>query len=180
MSGKEQIMEETRDKIQNWLMNEGWQIAEQTHPDFEWLIRAEDAGGRRILVGQNKAKSDQIHLEARVDLADEHHKLFETLPADKRRETLWRLRFRLLAMNVDFVGVAEPMQSVLLTQRIYLDGLTKDAFLQRFLIVRNAVITVIWSIIQYLEDVEPPAESAEPKNKKRSEKGKQSKRKKQA
>ncbi len=48
-------MEETRDKIQNWLMNEGWQIAEQPHPDVEWLIRAEDAGGRRILVGQNKA-----------------------------------------------------------------------------------------------------------------------------
>ena len=164
MSGneKDQSMEATRDKIQNWLMNEGWQIAEQPHPDVEWLIRAEDGGGRRILVGQNKAKPDQIHLEARVNLADEHQKMFETLAADIRREILWNLRFRLLSMNVEFVGVAEPMQSVMLTQRIYLDGLTKDNFLQRFLIVRNAVITVIWSIIQYLEDVEPPAESAEP------------------
>jgi hypothetical protein len=111
-------------------------------------------------VGQNKARLDQIHLEARVNLADEHQKMFGTLAADRRREILWNLRFRLLAMNVDFVGVADPMQSVMLTQRIYLDGLTKDNFLKRFLIVRNAVITVIWSIIQYLEDVEPPAESA--------------------
>jgi hypothetical protein len=39
------------------------------------------------------------------------------------------------------------MQGVMLTQRIYLDGLTKDSFIQRFLIVRNAVIAVIWSII---------------------------------
>jgi len=155
-------MGETRDKIQNWLMNEGWQIAEQPHPDVEWLIQAEDVGKRRILVGQNKIRLDQIHLEARVNLAEEHQKMFETLSADRRREILWNLRFRLLAMNVDFVGVAEPMQSVLLTQRLYLDGLTKDNFLQRFLIVRNAVITVIWSIIQYLEDVEPPAESTEP------------------
>ena len=106
-------MEETRDKIQNWLMNEGWQIAEQPHPDVEWLIRAEDGGGRRILVGQNKARPDQIHLEARVNLADEHQKMFGTIAADRRWEILWNLRFRLLAMNVDFVDVAEPMQSVI-------------------------------------------------------------------
>jgi hypothetical protein len=62
-------------------------------------------------------------------------------------------------MNVDFAGVAEPMQNVLLTQRIYLDGLTKDAFIQRFLSLRNAVITVIWSISQDLEGVTPPSET---------------------
>ena len=65
--------------------------------------------------------------------------------------------------NVDFVGVADPMQTVVLTQRLYLDGLTKDTFIQRFLIVRNAVIAVIWSIIQDLEGVEPPAESTKAK-----------------
>ena len=161
MSGaeKEQETQGTRDKIQNWLMAEGWNIAEQAHPDLAWLIRAEDAGGRRILVGQSKVRPDQIHLEALVTIADEHRKKFESLSEEKRREILWKLRFRLLLMNVDFAGVAEPMQGVMLTQRIYLDGLTKDSFIQRFLIVRNAVITVIWSIIQDLEGVEPPAES---------------------
>ena len=162
-SEKEQNMEATRDKVQNWLMSEGWQIAEQPHPDLAWLIRAEDAGGRRILVGQGKVREDLIHLEARVNLADEHRQKFESLPEDKRRDILWRLRFRLLMMNVDFAGVAEPMQAVVLTQRIYLDGLTKDAFIQRFLIVRNAVIAVIWSIIQDLEGVQPPAESTKQK-----------------
>ena len=158
MSGAEKE-QGVRDKIQNWLMAEGWNIAEQAHPDLAWLIRAEDAGGRRILVGQSKVRPDQIHLEALVTIADEHRKKFESLSEDKRREILWKLRFRLLLMNVDFAGVAEPMQGVMLTQRIYLDGLTKDSFIQRFLIVRNAVITVIWSIIQDLEGVEPPAES---------------------
>ena len=154
-------MDQTREKVQNWLMSEGWQIAEQSHPDLAWLIRAEDAAQRRILIGQSKARPDQIHLEARVNLADDHRKMFENLAQERRREILWDLRFRLLSMNVDFAGVAEPMQAVLVTQRIYLDGLTKDAFLQRFSIVRNAVITVIWSIIQNLEGVEPPAESTE-------------------
>ena len=161
----EQNVEQTRDKVQKWLMSEGWQISEQPHPDVLWLIRAEDAAQRRILIGKNKARPDQLHLEARVNLAQEHQKMFENLPEEKRREILWELRFRLLSMNVDFAGVAEPMQAVVLTQRIYMDGLTKDAFLQRFLIVRNAVISVIWSIIRYLEAVEPPAESTEPKKK---------------
>jgi hypothetical protein len=153
--------DDARDQVQNWLMSEGWQIAEQSHPDLAWLIRAEDAAQRRILVGQSKARADMIHLEARVNLADEHRKMFENLPQETRRKILWDLRFRLLAMNVDFVGVTDPMQAVLITQRIYLDGMTKDNFLQRFANVRNGVITVIWSIIQNLEGVEPPAKSSE-------------------
>lgn len=165
MSGTEndQRPEGTRDKIQNWLMAEGWNLAEQTHPDLAWLIRAEDAGARRILVGQNKLKPDLIHLEAQVNVSDEHRIKFESLPGEKRNDILWRLRFRLLMMNIDFAGVAEPMESVVLTQRIYLDGLAKDTFIQRFLTVRNAVIAVIWSIMQDLEGVKPPAESTKTK-----------------
>jgi hypothetical protein len=151
---------ENRDKIQTWLMGEGYQIAEQPHPELAWLIRAEDGTGRRILVGQNKVRQDQIFLEARVNIGDEHRRKFESLSEKKRKEILWKLRFRLLMMNVDFAGVAEPVRAVVLTQRIYLDGLTKDAFIQRFLVVRNAVIAVIWSVIQDLEGVEAPAESA--------------------
>jgi hypothetical protein len=82
-----------------------------------------------------------------VRISDEHRKQFKKLPEDKRREVLWNLRYRLLLMNVDFIGVAEPIQDVILTQRIYLDGLTKDAFIQRFLTLRNEVIVVIWSTI---------------------------------
>lgn len=166
MNAKEQNMESARDKVQSWLMSEGWQISEQTHADFAWLITAQDAGDRRVLVGQSKTRQDLLHLEAIVEPSDEYRQMFATLPEDKRREILWKLRFQLLSMNVDFTGVGEPLEAVLLTQRIYLDGLTKDAFVQRFHLVRNAVIAVVWSIIQHLEGVEPPAESTEPTVKK--------------
>ncbi len=39
MSGAEKD-QDARDKIQNWLMSEGWNIAEQAHPELAWLIRA--------------------------------------------------------------------------------------------------------------------------------------------
>jgi hypothetical protein len=162
-SEKEQTPDGTRDKIQNWLMADGWKIAEQSHRDLAWLTRAEDAGGRIILVGQYRLRQDQIYLEAVVNITEEHRRKFESLPGNRRKEILWNLRFRLLLMNVEFSGVAEPMQNVMLTQRVYLDGLTRDGFIQRFLMVRNAVITVIWSIMQDLEGVEPPAESVQRK-----------------
>ena len=158
---EKQSMDEIRDKVQNWLMSEGWQIAEPTHPEFAWLIRAEDGGERRILVGQNKARTDRIHLEANIKISDDHRSQFESLPEEKRREVLWNLRYQLLQMNVDFIGVGEPIEDVILTQRIYLDGLSKDAFIQRFLTVRNAIIAVIWSTIKDLPEVKPPAKSTE-------------------
>lgn len=163
MAATEKEMEETRAKVQNWLMGEGWQISEQVHPNMAWLIRADDAGGRRILLGQNKEREDHLILEANVNFAEDYRRKFDSLSEEKRREILWRLRFRLLTMNVDFAGVTEPLENVMLTQRMYLDGLTKDAFIQRFLVVRNAVLSVMWSIIQDLEGVEPPSESVEPK-----------------
>ncbi len=43
-------MEETRDKIQNWLMNEGWQIAEQPHPDPAAVSDRAQCGHHRDLV----------------------------------------------------------------------------------------------------------------------------------
>lgn len=163
MSTPERESISMRDKIQNWLMAEGWNLAEQAHPDMAWLIRAEDAGGSRVLVGQDKVRQSMIHLEARVNISDEHRNKFGGLPEKKKREILWRLRFRLLMMNMDFTGVTEPMEAVVLTQRIYQDGLTHDAFIQRFITVRNAIIAVIWSIIQDLEGVDAPAESAQPR-----------------
>ncbi|UCG14027.1 MAG: DUF2299 family protein [Deltaproteobacteria bacterium] len=154
--------EDTRNKIQNWLTSEGWKLSEQIHPEAAWLIRAEDAGGRKVLIGQNRTALDQIRFEARVKVASEHREQFDNLPDQRKREILWNLRFRLLSMNVDFSGVGELMESVVLTQRIYLDGLTKDTFIQRFSVVRNAIIAVIWSITQDLEGVQPPAASDGP------------------
>ena len=174
---KEQSLEPTRGEVQNWLIAEGWKISEQPHPAAEWLLRAEDTAGHRILVGKNAARSDRITLEARVDLSDELRRHFEILPEEKRNRILWDLRFRLLMMNVEFSGVSEPLMAVVISQIIFLDGFTKKTFLQRFSLVRNAVVTVIWSVMQYLENVEPPAESTKSKTKSAGAEGGRGKRK---
>lgn len=156
MSDETPEIQDLRGKVQTWLMGEGWKLMEKNHPDMVWLVEAEDAAHRRLLVGQSKMPPDQLRIVASVTVAPSHKAQFESLPAAVRKEALWALRFRLLAMNVDFSGVGEPLERVEVARRMYLDGLGKDAFLERVSGVRNALIAVIWSIVHQLEDVPAP------------------------
>lgn len=143
--------EEVRARVQSWLLSEGWQLTEKPHADATWLVEARDAGGRHVIVGQKKGREDQILLEGAVGIAERHREQLALLPLAERLDILWNLRFALLGLNVEFNGVEEPLTRVMIGQRIYFDGLTKDRFLQRISLVRNGIIAVIWSIARRLE-----------------------------
>jgi hypothetical protein len=142
--------EEVKAKVQNWLLGEGWQLAEKLHDDAVWLLDAQDGGGRHIVIGQKKGKLDQVLLEAAVALSENHRERFEALGFEDRQALLWDLRFRLLHLGLEFHGAQEPFVRVVLGQRIYLDGLSQDAFLQRVSQVRNGIIAVIWTVARHL------------------------------
>lgn len=140
-----------RARITAWLLGEGWQIAEKPHGDALWLLEASDSQGRHVAVGQRRGKPEQILLEAAVGLSDTHQQRFGELAAGPRQELLWELRFGLLALGVDFQGVQEPLQRVVIGHRIYEDGLTRDLFAQRLCQVRNALLTVLWTVARRLD-----------------------------
>lgn len=159
---REPDLEDVKARIQAWLQGEGWKLSAGSHPDADWLIVAEDSARRRLVVGQARQPSDQIRIQAAVDLAPDHRTKFATLPARVRGMVLWDLRFRLLELNVEFKGLGEPLERVTVTQRIYLDGLTKDRFLQRVGVTKNALIMVIWTVLRNLGDAAPPTSHGEP------------------
>ena len=146
-----------REKVQTWLMGEGWNLREKPHGTANWLIEARDSGGRHIVVGQRQGRDDQILLEGAVAVADQHQQQLMALAPAERQAMLWDLRFSLLSLGVEFHGVEEPLKRVMIGQRIYLDGLTKDRLLQRVSLVRNGVLLVIWSIARRLNLAPPPA-----------------------
>jgi len=149
--------EQVRDQVQTWLMGEGWSLSEKSNEGASWLVQAEDPAQRRLLVGQTKSPADQVRIQATVVVATDHREHFEALPAEVKDAILWELRFRLLNMSVDFSGIGEPLERVTVAQRIYLDGLTKDRFLQRVAVVKNALIAVIWSIGRRLSHLPAPS-----------------------
>jgi hypothetical protein len=155
----EQQTADTRAKVQSWLLGEGWSLTEKNHDDAVWLLEARDGGGRHIVTGQKKGATDQVLLEGVVGIADAHQEQFAALPAEVRQELLWELRFALLNMGVEFSGVQEPFNRVMVGQRIYHDGLTQDRYLQRVSQVRSAIIAVIWTIARRLGLGAPAAEA---------------------
>lgn len=140
-----------RARITAWLLGEGWQISEKPHGDALWLLEASDSQGRHVAVGQRRGKPEQILLEGAVGLSESHQQRFAELSPGPRQELLWELRFGLLALGVDFHGVQEPLQRVVIGHRIYEDGLTRDHFAQRLFQVRNAILTVLWTVARRLD-----------------------------
>jgi hypothetical protein len=145
-----------RAKITTWLLGEGWQISEKPHGDALWLLEASDSQGRHVAVGQRRGKPEQILLEAAVGLSEHHQQRFSELAPAARQELLWELRFGLLALGVDFHGAQEPLQRVVIGHRIYEDGLTRDLFAQRLFQVRNALLTVLWTVARRLDSGNGP------------------------
>ncbi len=149
----------TREMIQTWLLGEGWQLTEQSHEHAQWLLRIEDKSKRVMSIALRKTPSDQIAIQATVNVAEDHRQRFASLPDEIRRSALWDMRFLLLGMNVEFRGVGDPLEQVLVSQRIYLEGLSKDVFAQRLSLVKNALIAVIWSLMRRLEGTVSPEEA---------------------
>lgn len=143
-------IEATRQRVQSWLLAEGWQLTEKGHPDAHWLLEARDTAGRALVVGQRKGREVQVLLEGVVGIADAHRTGLEAISDRERSELFWTLRFTLLQLGVDFNGVQEPLERVMVGQRVYLDGMTRDSFLQRVSQVRNGVLAVIWTISRAL------------------------------
>jgi|SRR6185369_318784 len=138
--------QDKRSRIQNWLMQEGWKIGEGQHPQASWIITASQDRGFTLVVAQPSNTRDRIEIQAGVAIGDDHQKSIAALDAPQRQKLFWDLRFDLLKMGVDFSGFDDPVKLINVTQRMYDDGLTKDRFLQRVTKIKNAQITILWTI----------------------------------
>jgi hypothetical protein len=141
-------------RIRGWLSEEGWQLTAETRPEFRFVVIADDGSGRKLIISQHSRKPDRILIEGAISFADDHAKKFAALSAAKRQDFLWDLRFDLLATDVEFSGLAEPLKRITLAQPIFYDALTKDSFMQRVSEVKKALLLVLWKVSRAME--EPP------------------------
>lgn len=135
-----------RSRIQNWLMQEGWKIAEGVHPNAAWMINASEQNGFTLIVVQPSNLRDRIDIQAGVNVDDAAQKSLAAMDGAERRRLFWGLRFDLLKMGVDFSGFDDVPKQLNVMQRMYDDGLTKDRFLQRVTKIKNAQVLIIWTL----------------------------------
>ena len=157
-----QEAENWRQRIQNWLMEEGWQVGTATVPEAVWVITGEDSHKRHITVAQRQDRPDQIVINGAVDISESHKGNWLAMEQGAKRTFALDLQIALMNIDVEFQATGKSPETpdrFMFAQRIYYDGLTKDAFLQRVSWVRRAV-TLFIILIQ--KEFQPTAPQQQP------------------
>ena len=145
-----------KERIQTWLMEDGWSLRQETPEQSLWAFVAEDEFGRKIVVGQRAGKEDEVVIQGAVNIGDDTTDRIGRLSEDERNNLLWDLRFELVRTNLEFSGISLPLKRVEVIERLFFDALTKDSFLQRASEVRKGVLIVIWVLARKFAQQPPP------------------------
>ena len=144
-----------KSRVQNWLMQEGWQISEAQGENATWVLAAMNPGRPGVAAIQPQVPQDVLVLQSSIEMDQSAIQRMETLDSKERKELTWSIRLGLVQMGVEFVGVEDLPKKIVVTQRIYDDGLTKDSFVQRVMQVRNAMFFTTWTLAKFLEQPPP-------------------------
>lgn len=151
-----------RARIKAWLETE-WSLSEIYDPNTSWIVQATNttpaADGQSFVVLQTTIFPDQMLIQGSAEVEAEMQEQLTALTATERREFLWDLRFGLLKLGVEFTGVVDPLELVMIRKTIWDDALTKDEFMNRVDQVNSAVIYVIWMLQRRLPAGESSAEA---------------------
>lgn len=139
-------------RIERWLLSEDWST--NRHAPMEgwaWILAGVNVK-TTLLFMQPSRHPDRVLIQGEIKVDDEQQRAFNALPSEKRDVMIWELRFALLQMGVEFVGIQLPLESIFLRKSIYEDGLTKDAFMQRARDVHRAILLVQWTLARHYQE----------------------------
>ncbi len=145
MLENQELSEDLKNKVHNWLNEEGWKLKAVSSPEFCWAFVAENSAGFKVNIAQQEDKKDQFLVRVGCNIRDAQSHL-ASLSEDELEEFIWDMRFELLRSGVDFEGVGSPLQKVSIYRRIYADGLNKSSFVETVQKVMRAVLIVTWML----------------------------------
>lgn len=142
----------SRQRIERWLLADGWTVSPTDAPDAAWLLVAVHPSQIRMQVGQKTEHPDVLILQASVSLSDEHQRRLAALAPPLRADLLWDLRIDLLHSGCEFDGLGEPLDRVRLHRRLFVEDLTRTGFLERVDALRHLVLLVITRVARALAE----------------------------
>jgi hypothetical protein len=141
-------IEETRDKIKAWLVEEGLfkEVLSEENLHFQIAAEFPARSGRHLSIIQPKDHEDMIVVFSRIRLADAHYQALSAMPAKDRERLLWRMRYDLLFQDSSFE--IEPgggdMRSIRFMREIYYDGLNKNTLMEAVRENFKCELYVVW------------------------------------
>ncbi len=145
----------TKQKIMDWLKEEGFAAEEKQDPNAYFNIQASKSG-MGVNVVQNPPFNDSIFIAGNIAVAPEQQALLKSRSRDKREDFIWDLQMT-LAANIelgDFALKPNPPDDIQIifvsSRRIYYDELTKGKLLTSINIVIKNVLLTIWKLQRFL------------------------------
>lgn len=151
--------EEKHRRISSWLLDDLWSISDLHDDQADWVIQAK-SNGTTLLIIQASRTPGHLSIQGSVNLNNKSRESLLRMEPAKRREMLWDMRMGLFTLSVVFIGIAEPLEVVMVRKDVYDDGLTQDLFFHRLTQVQGAILFVR-SVIQRHYSEPPPEESHE-------------------
>ena len=117
---------EIQGKVRTWLGEEGWYVRDEPVPDTAWAITARDEQGRAILTAQRIGKPNLVVIQGALISGPDVLAKMRDLDQTERQEFYHNLQCGLLGMGVEYAGIGDPFENMLVVNRIYHDGLTRS------------------------------------------------------
>jgi len=141
-------MSEIENKVQKWLSDEGFfrQKVPDDNANFHFIINYPE--DHILDVIQPKGKEDMVLIACATNVSPEHQAKIRKLKLEKKENFMWEFRFLLNGQFVDF-QLQHPeniLQSFLITDEIFEDGLSKDRLISSVKKIFRAKLQGIWKI----------------------------------
>jgi len=132
-----------RRRVQGWLLDRYEHVTQIDTPDTIWQLTAKDHFGHGLAVANLVAKPHLILAQISIALMPNYQNAFNSLSPKERSEFLCEVQLRLLSMDVDYSGVDEPLELIIIEASLSLDGLNRDTLLQRAACINRAGLSVL-------------------------------------
>jgi hypothetical protein len=147
-------MNRTKQKIIDWLKEEGFSAEEKQDPNAFFNIAA-TKGGMGVNIVQNQPFNDSIFIGGNIAVSPEQQVSYKARSKEKKEEFIWDIQMNLARNNElgDFMLKPNPTENLetifISSRRIYYEELTKGKLLASINIVFKSLVTTIWMLQKF-------------------------------
>jgi hypothetical protein len=145
---------EVHQKIRRWLAEEDWTVRDVSGTPTIFNIMVTLQTSQAINIYQHDDHYDHITLHEHLTFSGDFHEIFSNSTTKTKRDIAWSVYRDALLMGVDCDGLKVPPGELKYSSVIYFDGLTKDALIQRILLVLRAAALAVRTLALSLAEAD--------------------------
>ena len=144
------------EQVRNWLLEEDI-IREKIYDEnanFHYLINFPNNNTMDII--NPKSKEDVLIIGCATEVSQEEQRIIKSSPKDMNQEFIWKIRFSLNEMFLDFEleHPNDQLTRFIITEDIFEDGLTKHVLIKTIKKVFKGKLQCIWILGKTYESIQ--------------------------